>query len=237
MKYFILILLLSISHQAANAERLHLSIRYLGIKVADVKISDKQNLLHVHAKATGIAGFASSMDNTYSSYYKADYLPETYRKEINQKNYSESRLIYFDRSSLIARRISNISTNRNKEYPILPESRDFFSGLYYIRNNLENPGSIILDANGLIWEAQYKVSEKEIISSQLGRQEVYKVEIRFYQLSSDKKERSDILTNNLVHEDNELSLWITSDDRRIPLRARYNRKPFPVYWQLESYEK
>jgi len=219
-----------------SAEHLELSIRYLGLKVVNVDILDAENTLTVTAKSTGLGSIASSMDNSYQSTYIANYLPVQYQKNISQKKYSENRITKYFRKDLLASRISFIDDSLNREYPIQSESRDFFSALYYIRHHLENPQKLYLDANTLIWQAEYKVMQTEVINTVLGKQEAYVVEVSFSRISQSQKERSDMLTNNLVNEDNVLTLWISTSDQRIPLKARYSMKPFAVFWILETYE-
>ena len=46
-----------------------------------------------------------------------------------------------------------------------------------------------------------------------------------------------MLTNNLVDEGKHLLFWFSDDEKRIPLRAEFNMKPFPVVWELENYEE
>jgi len=46
-----------------------------------------------------------------------------------------------------------------------------------------------------------------------------------------------MLTNNLVDEKKELFFWFTDDGRKIPVKAKFTSKPFPVYWTLENYEE
>jgi len=80
------------------------------------------------------------------------------------------------------------------------------------------------------------VMKTEVITTVLGKQEAFVVEVCFSRISQTQKERSDMLTNNLVNEDNVLTLWISTSDQRIPLKARYSMKPFAVFWILETYE-
>jgi Protein of unknown function (DUF3108) len=235
IKVLLISLLLCLSF-LLSAEHLQLSIRYLGLKVVNVNIIDAENTLTVTAKATGLGSIASSMDNLYQSTYTSDYLPVQYQKLISQKKYSENRITNYLREDLLASRQSFIDESLNREYPIHAESRDFFSALYYIRHHLENPQTLYLDANTLIWQAEYEVKKTEVINTVLGKQEAYVVEVSFSRDSQSQKERSDMLTNNLVNENNVLTLWVSTSDQKIPLKARYSMKPFAVFWILEAYE-
>lgn len=219
------------------AERFEMTISYLGFPVVLATIHDSDNMISVRAKATKIASIAASMDNYYYSLYEGDYLPLSYQKKINQKDYREDFKVYYDRRENIARRQSYLPDGKSKVYPINIESRDFFSALFYLRKICHNPeGTLWLDANGLIWKASFRTLEIEHISSKIGKRPAYKVEITFQQISSEKKTNTDMLTNNLVNEDRALIFWFSADEKRLPLQAKFHMKPFPVIWKLEHYD-
>ncbi|HNX01577.1 MAG TPA: DUF3108 domain-containing protein, partial [Candidatus Cloacimonadota bacterium] len=125
--------------------------------------------------------------------------------------------------------------NTSKKYTIMPESRDFFSALLYLSNHVQDKGDLWLDANRLIWKASYVSVGREILKTPLGKTPAIKLKMTFRKISPEPKENTDMLTNQLVNEDNTLYLWISDDGRNLPLKAKYERKPFPVYWEIVSY--
>lgn len=220
------------------AETFNISISYLGITAVKVYITDQDSTLTVNANATFIASVASNLNNTYKSTYSDDYLPVKYEKFIDQGDYFEDRIIDYDRNALTAKRISNISAKRNCEYQINRESRDFFSALFYLRKAIDKPaGELWIDANRLIWQVRYTIIAREEIYTKLGKQNAIKVRLDFFNYLNEEKERSDMLTNNLVNEDRELIFWFSDDELRLPLKAKFMMKPFAVVWKLRSYSK
>ena len=237
-KYKVITFLLLLTPILLLAETFDLSIKYLGITAVKVSIVNKDSVLTINAKATPIASIASNMDNFYKSVYSGNFLPIKYQKLINQGDYYEDRIIKYNRDMHTAKRISNISPDRNCEYPINLESRDFFSALFYLRKALDEPsGELWVDANRLIWKVNYKVIGKETISTKLGEIQAIKVELNFQNYSNKEKERSDMLTNNLVNPERALIFWFSDDDQRLPLKAKFMMKPFAVVWKLNSYKK
>ncbi|MBT4333064.1 MAG: DUF3108 domain-containing protein [Candidatus Cloacimonetes bacterium] len=237
-KYKVITFLLLLTPILLLAETFDLSIKYLGITAVKVSIVNKDSVLTINAKATPIASIASNMDNFYKSVYSGNFLPIQYQKLINQGDYYEDRIIKYNRDMHTAKRISNISPDRNCEYPINLESRDFFSALFYLRKALdEQSGELWVDANRLIWKVNYKVIGKETISTKLGEIQAIKVELNFQNYSNKEKERSDMLTNNLVNPERALIFWFSDDDQRLPLKAKFMMKPFAVVWKLNSYKK
>ena len=220
------------------AETFDLSIKYLGITAVKVSIVNNDSVLSVNAKATPIASIASNMDNSYKSIYSGNFLPILYQKLIDQGDYYEDRIIKYNRDMQTANRVSNISPDRNCEYPINPESRDFFSALFYLRKALDEPsGELWVDANRLIWKVNYKVIGKETISTKLGKMQAIKVELNLQNYLNKEKERSDMLTNNLVNPERALIFWFSDDEQRLPLKAKFMMNPFAVIWKLNSYKK
>ena len=218
------------------AEIFDLSIKYLGISVVKVSMINENSTLTVKARSTLIASIASNMNNSYKSVYSGKFLPDLYEKHIDQGDYFENRIIEYNRHTLTAKRISNISPDRNCEYPINIESRDFFSALFYLREAIDEPtGELWVDANKLIWRVEYSVVGKERISTIFGKRSAIKVKLNFKNYLNGEKERTDMLTNNLVNEERSLLFWFSDDEQRLPLKAKFMMKPFAVVWKLTAY--
>ena len=220
------------------AENLQLAIKYLGLTVVDVTINDDGQRISTQATAVGLANFAAKMNNRYLSYYEADYLTSQYQKSIQQKDYFEERLTSYKRADSKAFRTDFLDNENTVSYQIHPESRDFFAALFHLRflPDLQN-GSLWLDANRSMWKVNYQLLAKEEIKTKIGKFAALKVELSFQKISQEKKENSDMLTNNLVDEEKTLLFWFSDDAARIPLRAEFTMKPFPVVWELLKYEK
>lgn len=220
------------------AEIFDISIKYLGFSVVKVTVTNKDSILIVNARSTFIASIASNMDNSYRTVYSGNFLPSKYEKHIDQGDYFEDRIIEYNRQTLTAKRISNISPERNCEYTIKPQSRDFFSALFYLREAINDPaGELWIDANKLIWRVEYSIVGKEEISTAFGKKRAIKVKMNFHNYLNEEKDRSDMLTNNLVNEERSLIFWFSDDEQRLPLKAKFMMKPFAVVWKLNSYTK
>lgn len=231
-----LLLFLLLATTMLGAERLELSIRYLGLPVVRVNMTYADSTLRVHAKATAVASIAARLNNYYTSIMADDFLPRIYSKRINQKDYTEDRDIMYHRNHGYAQRTSRVNDSRNSTYRIDPACRDFFSALYYLRTLKPDAGSFCLDACGLMWDASYRVTERTTMNTAAGKRKVRKIEMNFTKRENKEKERSDMLTNNLV-SDRTLYFWLTDDSDAIPVKAVFKMSPFSVVWSLDSYEK
>jgi len=236
MKRLFFCVVLLITSQLFSTENMQLSIRYLGIPVVNVSLKTSSDSLLVHAESTALASLAADMNNSYIINYEDNFLPKTYKKIIKQKDYQENRVTSYNRKEQIASRISSIDSTKNVHYTILPDTRDFFSALTYLRYSHQESGTIILDANMLLWTAKFKLLKNETLKTNLGKIKCSKYIVEFTKLIGDERERSDMLTNNLVDEEKELYLWVTNDKNRIPVKAKFHMNPFSVYWHLTEYE-
>jgi uncharacterized protein DUF3108 len=233
--FFIILILFSLN--GLFARKLELTIKYIGFNVVYVSFEDNGRELMINAKSSALASIASEMDNQYSAIYQDEYLTNTYAKIINQKDYQERRIVQYDRDKQQAHFTSFIDSTRNCLYPIHPEARDFFSALFYLSGNIdESGGTLWLDANKLIWKADYQVLGREVIRSFDGKKNTILVKLEFTKISESEKERSDMLTNNLVNEENALYIWFSDDEERLPLKAKFAMKPFSVVWKVTNYE-
>jgi len=235
--FFLLLIILVIIQSNLFAEKLELTVRFIGIKVAKVSMIDQENTLEIKAVSTSIASLATKMNNLYISQYENDYLTISYKKKIQQRDYHEDRITDFDHKNRTATRKSNLNPKLNKYYNIEPGTRDFFSALYFLRFNFKsNSGYLYIDANTLNWKCNYRLVKTEKIKTYLGKKDCLKIAITFSKFSNREPERSDLLTNNLVNEDIELLFWFTNDDLRLPVKAKFMMKPFPVVWVLENFK-
>ncbi len=235
-KIFFLIFILSCIFELSS-ETIHLTIKLAGIGVVKGIIEDKDNVLTVNARSTALASLAAKTDNEYSIEYEENYLPLKYRKIIKQNDYSENRLIEYDRLRRKAVRTSYLDSTKTCEYEIVETSRDFFSALYFLKSQIDNKsGEFYLDANKSIWKAEYERVGTEQLKSIFGKIKTIKLKVDFKKISKGNKERSDMLTNNLVTEDKSLFLWYTDDERRIPLKVKFPMSPFSITWKIDKYK-
>jgi hypothetical protein len=233
--FIFLILLSFLSLGNLYGETYQYKITCLGIRVVDINISNYFNkvngILQVNADSHLITSIFPYVHNTYLTHYEDGFLPKTYEKHIDQKKYTENRICTYNRENKSAILYDRLK-EENIKYQIMPESRDFFSALLYIANHLEQKDDIWLDANRLIWKASYEIEGRDVLKTSLGKLPAVRIKMRFHKVSTEPKENTDMLTNQLVNEDNTLYLWISDDERHLPLKAKYERKPFPVYWEI-----
>lgn len=216
---------------------MYFSINYLGVSVANLSFNENNNKIIVKANSTKITQFLSdTIDNLYIINYRNAYIPISYVKKINQTKFKEDSSTTFLENQSEAS-YYNLINHQNTKYGVNKNTRDFFSAMYFLRNqNLLHSGSIYLDANRVPWMANYKFVKYETINTVLGKKKTFKIKLSFQKLSDQKRIKSDILTNNLVNESNFLYFWITEDQFKIPVKAEYTSSPFSTTWILTNYK-
>jgi hypothetical protein len=233
--FFIILLLLTLTpFSSINSltESYNFSIRYLGVKVAEVELSDEfvenQGTITVIASSTGTGNLLFRFDNIYTVVYQNDYFPVSYMKDIKQKGFSLSKKTTFNHAE---QNFSVVTKESSRTYDMEQVCRDFFSSLLYLRKNRSEAGMIYVYANNNVWRADYSLEKKETIN----RKSSSKYVVHFSKESKNKRERSDVLTNNIVKEDNALLIWFSDDEDSLPLKAEYQASPFSVFWVLEDF--
>ncbi len=221
--------------QTFRKNRFSFNIRYLGMKIAEVELTDNigkgEGNIIVKANSVGLGNILFKIDNQYETEYIDDYLSIIYSKSIQQKNFTQERKNYLKPSE---KKVETLLDGKRSNYslPGMEDARDFFSALLYLRNTVAGQTQRIqIYANNNIWSAQISYLGEDKIK----KKDTLKYRIDFQQISRNKKQRSDVLTNNIVKEDGALYLWFSNDDDRLFLQAEYEASPFSVFWTLEDH--
>ena len=240
MKYILALFIIFFLFISLFAEEMYFDISYLGVTVVKAKFNVDDTSIVVTAKSTGLAKMLKSMDNKYvAKYAKKDtlYLPQYYKKNINQKSYKEKRLTKYNREKNRAKLIDFYYPEKSKSYDIPKEIRDFFSTLFYLRFSLSDYLEFDIDANSIFWRGIAEFVDNEELKLNGKTINTKKYKITYKRISKEvKKENSDMLTNNLVGKGKVLFLWFTDDDLHIPVKAKFKMKPFSVFWYLTDYQ-
>ena len=216
-------------------ERLTIDVSFLNIPVvtATLHITDEMvegsppvYHLAVWAKSTPFYSLLYQVDNRYDSFF----------------TWPQAHTLRYERcikeTGVDLRRVASYHDNQafydGELGPSVPPNvRDLFSALYALRGQPLEDGQVIdspLDLDGQLWVARAVVLGREEIQTQLGTHQAIEVGIRFLEpeQAQGAREKSDVLTNNLVRANTKLTIWFSDDERKIPLRAQYRLVPFSL---------
>ncbi|MFS4468842.1 DUF3108 domain-containing protein [Maribacter sp. 2210JD10-5] len=208
-----------------------LNASYATLQVKNAKIDDKW-VYHVvgHGETTGFASIFFKVDDTYESYFdKQDGKPYRFIRKINEGGYTKDVEINFDHEKDKA--VLNDKKNKKKLNFTLQDSiQDLISAFYFLRNNY-NPQDLevgkaidlkmLYDDDG-IFNFKLKYLGKEIVRSKYGKVECLKF-------------RPLVQSGRVFKEQESLSLWVSNDDNRIPIRIKADLAVGAIKADLDGY--
>jgi hypothetical protein len=214
--------LVSIAPLAASAlsipEKLTYDLTWTGIKAgtATQEIIDDGNSIRVVStvrSAAWITVFFPVEDRVESALAKAEPpllgLPHHFRMKVREGSHRRDREIIFDQKNRKAEYIDHIGGEK-VTIEILQDTYDAYSSFYYLRTlKLEVGKSVFVNMldNKKLWNVEVQVVKKEKLDTVLG--EINTIQVRPIMKSEGIFERKGAI-----------DIWVTDDDRRIPVRMK-----------------
>lgn len=165
-------------------------------------------------KSTGLLHLFFKVDDDYQSFIHVENeLPLQFIRNIDEGGYTKNKLINFNHSTNTAK-VRDLKNNTVGDYTISPNAQDMISTFYYVRNrigeDLKKPGdSIVL--NMFFDESNYKFKTvylgDEIIRTKFGKVKTLKL-------------RPYVQSGRVFEEKDALTVWVTADENRIPVRIK-----------------
>ncbi len=183
-----------------------------------------------HGKTSGFASIFFKVNDTYESYFDQENgRPYKFIRNINEGGYTKDIEIDFDHEEQNA--VLNDKKNKKKHEIKLEESvQDLISGFYYLRNNydadsLEVGKSITMkmlyDDDG-IFNFKLKYLGEEILKTKYGKVKCHKF-------------RPYVQSGRVFKEQESLSLWVSADDNKIPIRISADLAVGAIKADLDGY--
>ncbi len=214
--------------------RLHygiLNASYATLQVYSAEI-DSVPVYHVvgKGKTTGFASLFFKVDDTYESYFgKKDGKPYKFIRKIYEGGYTKDIEINFDHDSDTA--ILNDKKNNKKfNFTFKDSIQDLISAFYYLRNNYKIEDLIIgedielamlYDDDG-IFKFKLRYLGKEVLKTKYGKVECLKF-------------RPFVQNGRVFKEQESLSLWVSNDRNKIPIRIKADLAVGSIKADLDGY--
>jgi hypothetical protein len=232
MKKFLLILLAFVLSNASFAqtesafekgEWFQFKMSYSGwmkageatLKVNEDVIDGKQ-VYHVvgKGKTTGAISWFFKVKDRYESYFdKEKLVPYRFIRDIDEGGHTKNIEINFDQKNNKAH-VYNIKHNTRKVIDTKPNVQDMVSTFYYLRNKLDVSKLKVDDEirtdmffDGENYGFKIKYLGKETLRTAFG-----KVECLVF--------RPYVMAGRVFKEEESLTLWVSADKNRIPLRVK-----------------
>ncbi|WP_394748340.1 DUF3108 domain-containing protein [Spongiimicrobium salis] len=181
-------------------------------------------------KTTGLAKVFFKVDDTYESYFgKKDGRPYKFIRKLNEGGYTKDVEINFDYSKDEA--ILNDKKNKKKfNFAIQDDIQDLISAFYHLRNNFKSEDlvegesielNMLYDDDG-IFKFKLKYLGKQTLRTKFGKVECLKF-------------RPYVQSGRVFKEKESLSLWVSNDENKIPIRIKADLAVGSIKADLHAY--
>ena len=214
--------------------RIHYGIftaSYATVSVQDDFIGGKE-VYHVkgRGKSTGLLSLFFKVDDDYQTYInKQTDAPLKFIRKIDEGGHTKDVEIDFDHHLKIAH-VNDKKHHSKKSYKIKKGTQDMMSAFYYLRNNV--------DTKRLVNGQEFKINmffDKENFDFKLkfiGREFV---ETKFGKVAS-LKFKPYVQSGRVFKEQESLTVWISDDKNKIPLRLQADLAVGSIKADLEAYK-
>ena len=214
--------------------RIHYGLVTAGFATLEVKegVQNNKKVFHTigNGYTTGMTKLFFKVDDDYQSYIdKATSKPYQFIRKINEGGYTKNQEGFFnqDKNTVLVKDYKN---NTENTFPVSENVQDIVSSFYYLRNHpnidkLKIGESIIIDMffDGEVVKFRLKYIGRELLSTKFG-----KVNTMVF--------RPLVQSGRVFKEEESLTVWISDDDNKMPLRIKASLAVGSLKADLESYK-
>ena len=208
-----------------------LSAGYATLEVKEATLN-KKNVFHVIGKGytTGMSRFFFKVNDTYESYIdKETANPYQYVRKIDEGGYTKNQEGFFNQTENKVL-VKDYKHNTEKTFTIPKNAQDILSSFYYLRNypNIDKmkPGeSVAIDMffDDKTTKFRLKFIGREDIRTKFG-------------FISTMIFRPLVQTGRVFKEEESVTVWISDDENRLPVRIKANLLVGSIKADLDSYK-
>ena len=181
-------------------------------------------------KTTGFASIFFKVDDTYESYFgRKDGRPYRFIRKINEGGYTRDAEINFDYQDQVAH-YHDKKKQEKMRFDIGGSVHDLISAFYFLRNTYEVEDlvvgksidlDVLFDDDG-IFRFRLKYLGKEVLKTKYGNVECLKF-------------RPIVQSGRVFKEEESLSLWVSNDRNKIPIRIQADLMVGSIKADLDGY--
>lgn len=204
---------------------------YATLEVMDANLNNK-DVFHVvgKGKSTGLLHLFFKVDDNYETFIdKKNGLPYRFIRQIDEGGHTKDLQIDFNQK-LNEAHVFNRKHNENKTYSTQDDVHDLLSSFYYIRNDL-NTNKIVngqeFNMNMFFDDENHnfklKFLGREVLNTKFGK--IATLKFRPY-----------VMAGRVFKEKESLTLWITDDKNKMPVRIKADLKVGSLNADLEEFK-
>lgn len=195
-------------------------------------ILENKEVYHVVGKGwtTGMIKWFFKVKDRYESYFdKQTIVPYKFVRNIDEGGYTKDIEIDFDQENNKAY-VNNKKHNKKSVVDTKPNIQDMVSAFYYLRNNLNTDSlkvgrevrvDMFFDKENYGFKLQYL--GEEIIDTEFG--EIESLKFRPY-----------VMAGRVFKEEESLTLWVSKDKNKVPLRIKADLAVGSLRADLEAFK-
>ncbi|MCB4797981.1 DUF3108 domain-containing protein [Neotamlana laminarinivorans] len=201
------------------------------LKVNESQFNGKQ-VYHVVGKGwtTGMIKWVFKVEDRYESYFdKKELIPYKFVRKIDEGGHTKNLVINFDQEKNKAH-VNDLKHNTKKVFNTEPNIQDMVSTFYYLRNKLDT-----------------KVMKKgdEVKIDMFFDEENYGFKLKFLGEETIETEFGDIealkfrpyvMAGRVFKEEESLTLWVSKDKNKVPLRIQADLAVGSLRADLEAFK-
>jgi len=183
-----------------------------------------------NGKTTGFASIFFKVDDTYESYFdKKDGRPYKFIRKIDEGGYTKDIEVNFDYNKDIAV-LKDKKKDKKFNFTIQDNIQDLVSAFYFLRNNYKVEDlvegesiklNLLYDDDG-VFKFKLKYLGKDVLRTKYGKVECLKF-------------RPYVQSGRVFKEQESLSLWVSNDNNRIPIRIQAELSVGSIKADLDGY--
>lgn len=204
---------------------------YATLEVNETSLNDRP-VYHIEGigKSTGLLSLFFKVDDNYQTYIdRRTGKPYKFIRKINEGGYTKDLEIDFDHKANRAH-VLNKKTNSRHTYSVPNNVHDMLSAFYYIRNQINGkelkPGdemrlNMFIDDENLDFKLVF--IGKEVLKTKFGK--VATLKFRPY-----------VLAGRVFKEKESLTIWVSDDKNKVPLKIEADLAVGSLDADLEAYK-
>ena len=214
--------------------RIHYGFVNAGYATLEVKesVRDNKKVFHAIGKGytVGMSRFFFKVDDNYESYFdKETNKPYQFVRKISEGGYTKNQEGFFnqDNNKVL---VKDYKSKTENTFSVTENVQDIVSTFYFLRNhsnvdNLKVGESIVVDMffDNEIYKFKLKFIGREQLSTKFGT-------------APTKIFRPIVQSGRIFKEDESLTVWISDDKNKIPLRIKANLAVGSIKADLDSYK-
>ncbi len=183
----------------------------------------------VAGRTTGVTDWVTRVRDTWVSYIDAEVVrPQIFYMKKQEGGYKTEDKVIFNHDNNTAKSVELDDDHEKKIFNVPDNVQDIVSGYYYLRTinfakmKVGESVPVVFFFDNEIYNMRMRLKGKEIIQTKFGRINTFKITPM-------------LPKNNFFTEEESVTMWVTDDTNKIPVKAQIELKIGSIALDLKKY--